>query len=851
MNENINFWRVWSRNEKITAIIISGIIGLSLLVLSYIFISGQNLTVKWSTQTELHEKLESIPSYFYGDMVFSSTQPVWYVKEKYLPAINSPSSWFFENVLFLTFIGLSFILATLQKLKGYWFPVGALILGGALISFRLENVFQTHSQWPFLLAFIIGGFIYFVCNVFQAKISLTRSIIIWVLFWFIFYFVCKYYGIINQPLASITAHSMIFLLIIFAIFVFMSSHETLAGMIWLVSKNARKGENSLKQYLLISTILLLNALLVFFENSNKIEESFYIFPPVFWFILNGALGIWGFRKFCEQMNWFSHRQSGFWLYSGFFLISIAALVLIYGSANDSLIELTDDYISISFLALSLGFFVYVLINYYQLFKDGLDVHKVLYKSPFNRLVFSRTAAFFLILLLFSFKNYHSYFQLQSGISNTIADFYRIEGDLKAAETYYKNSTHYELNNQKASLSLASMSVELNDPINASFFFNQALQKASTPHAYVGLANNLEATDMYFDAIFTLQKGLKKFPNSAEIYTNLASLQAKANITDSVLINLVEAAKHCKDCGTENGNLLAFWIENSKPEKLQEMSEGTKKSDYKSFWANKSAINRILNLDLPSNTITIPKDSALDMATAAWVLNNALYTRKTENQNFVSGSDLNAIQKKEANQSIFEELSLAYAFQNFFRENKVTGLKQLTLLSSSNSKYKNIYNQIAGLWYMQEGLSQKAAKMLSFAGDSTSAKKIQNPDISQKIDSTLRNQANKLTVDLSLKNYEQVLSKAPLNPYLIEKMANFLVKNNKKSEAYSLVFYATELNEDSPMLWEKYIDLALGLSEYEYALEGLEKLKPLVPKTKITTLNQKIINQKNTSQSDYF
>lgn len=850
MNEHLNFWRIWPKKEKYPLFIILGLAIASLVYCLIAYTVGLENILHWNIASELHEKIISTQSFFYDDFKFSASSPVWYIKERYLPSLVEINSLAFFLLLGFSLIGLSLILIGLSRLKGIWFFVGALVLGGILISFRAESIFLANANWPFLVSFVFTGGFYYFTNIYGQKYNTSQSLSFWIAVWLILWFLATKFSTINQPSISLAAYGLIAFLVISGIFVFLISHEIFAGLVWLVSKNAHKDKSSLAQFLIITIVYFANVVLIFLENSNKIDRSTFVLPSIFLYSISTVLGFWGFRQISEQRNWFSYQRTGAWIYLGLALITSTTFAFIYATGNDPLIELIEDFICIAQLAVGITFFFYIITNYLQLFKQGLDVHKVLYKSPYNRLIYARTVAVFVVLWLFSMKNFYSYYQAEAGIANTIADFYLKEGDLKAAETYYKSSTHYDLYNHKANFSLASLALSQNDKINAAFFFNQAITKSPSPYAYAGLSASLENENMYFDALFSLQKGIKKFPNSSQLFTNLAFLQEKSKMTDSVLINLDKALKICKECETENTNFLAFWIENAKLDKLEEMSKLAQENSSNSFKANKLAIERILEKESTFENFEVPKDSILDMSRAA-LLFNAISNPKTENKTKIDSKTLVELQKIQGNDPIFEELSWAYAQQNYYRQKKAEGTKQLFSLAEANTKYKNIYNQNLGLWLMKEGVLDKAIERLKIAGDITSSEIISKADLRQKVELDLQKQAANVTKELNEKNYEEILSKAPFNPYVIEKISNFLTSKTKNLEAYNVAFYASEVNSGSALIWKTYIKKALAISQLEYAQDGLKELEKVGTTTEILEAKTEIEKQKQKISNSSF
>jgi hypothetical protein len=825
MNNHLNFWRIWDNKEK-WPLYFGLFVVLFLLSTSIVaWKIGLENIIHWDVLSEMHEKIISSNAFYYDDFKFSASTPIWYIKERYMPSLVMVQSFPFLILLGGSLVGLSFMLIGFARFKGLGFLVGALVLGGILIAMRSESVFLSHSNWPFLVTFVFSGGLYYYFNNFGQKIDTLKKLIFWMLLWLVLLVGAYYLTTINQPFIALAAYGLVGFLFVTAIFIFMVSHEIVAGLVWLVSKNSQKGKSSLPQFFLVSSIFFVNVFLVYLENAKAIEKSSFIPAPIFIFILSVILGLYGFRQYLNQSEVFSFQRKGVWLYFGFAIISCTTIAFIFATGNDPLIEVAEDFISINQVAMGLSFVVYVLVNFIQLLKQGLQVHKVVYKAPFTKMIYARTVAVFLVLFLFSYKNFYAYNQVLSGTNNAIADFYLKEGDLKTAETFYKKSTHYELNNLKANISLASLALSQNDKINAAFFFNQAISQKPSPYSFAGLSASLENENMYFDAIFALQNGLKLFPKNSQLLTNLAYLQGKSKLTDSVLINFDLALKSCNKCEVENTNFLAFWIENAKIEKLQEMANLSKNLNYNSLKANRFAIDRILDKDNIFTDFELSLDSALDMSRAAYLF-NAISNPKTIFKTKIDAKVLMSLQKNASNESLFEPLRWVFAQQQYYRQSKAEGIKQLYKMAESNTQNHLIYNQNLGLWMMKEGMADKAIERLKMAGDLSSVALLENSNLQSKMKEDLKKQAQDLSVGLNESNYDEIISKAPFNPFLIEKIADMLSAKKKDLEAYNIVFYATDVNSTSFLLVKTLIKKAIGISEFEYAKDGIITLESM-------------------------
>ena len=221
-----------------------------------------------------------------------------------------------------------------------------------------------------------------------------------------------------------------------------------------------------------------------------------------------------------------------------------------------------------------------------------------------------------------------------------------------------------------------------------------------------------------------------------------------------------------------------------------------------------------------------------------------------NETKITASALQAFQEKQINDPLYEQLTWAYANQNYFRENKLQGLKQMAALAESSSPLAPLYSQTLGLWLMQEGAYSSALMRLKNAGDSSSVKLLSGSDLKLKLQEMLQTQAKTLAKDMSLENYKEILNKAPVNPWLLVKVADFLTAKGKDLDAYNTVLYGQDMVSGSPELLKSYIQKALKLSMFDYAEDGLEKLRPLVNPNEILSIQKNIIEARDKSGKNF-
>ena len=829
MKEDWIFWGNWSKKEKI--LFFAFFLCLIGLIAYTFFLKSKGLenVVHWDVVSVLREKLVQTPALYWDKFSFSSTAPLWYVNEYYSPSTIQLSPVLSYIYLAALLLGTSLILNGLSRLRGVWFLVGALLLGGVLVAVRPENLFLTAHRWPFLVAFTICGLTYYFTHNAAKSLNVFKTLGIWIGVWILLVLVCLKFSVINVPVVALSHYGVSIGVLLSMLFMFLCAHEIVSALLSIVSDRAVKEKSSLMEVLIMGLVFLFNALLVYLENSNRISTGSYIPPAFLVFVSNGLLGIWGFRKLSEQKEWFTYLGVGLWVYLGLFLVSLGTWAFAYGTYNTPLIEFLEDFASISALAGGGVFLTYSLLNFWPLIKGGLPFHKVIYKPPFLSFIIARVAALFVIFFLFALKSQYSFYQFKSGLHNAIGDFYELEGDFRSAETYYKSAAGFDAYNQKSNLALASLSVKAKDYVNAVIYYRQAGEKQPNLASILGLSQYLDAQDFYFDALFQLKEGTKLFPQEHKLYTNLAHLQERAGVMDSILVNINQAMDLCPKCAPENANFLAFWIANGKPEKWEEMSALSKGGEGYSVKANRAAMARVIGEELDLSDFRLEKDSLLDVSRAAYLL-NSLSHGFTKNEK-VTAEEVRKIQQK--NEEYFEPLSWAYAMQKYYREDKLDGIKAMRTLGDSPSKMAPVYKQNLGMWLMNEGAYTKAIEFLKSSGDESSAALLNTPEIRIKVDSALRGQSESLAPTL------EAVKKAPLNPYVLVKTADALSKEGRKLDAYNLIFYALEFQPDSPLLWRTYVQKALDLSMKAYAEEGLENGSPYLSKDEIMALREKI------------
>ena len=800
------------------------IVGVYLVGTSYFWWGGSGNTINWNVISNLQEASSSVSLQTADGLLLQTVEPLFYIKEKYVPtgSIISPN----HSLVYLIglFLGVSLILSSTLRMKSLWFMIGVGVLGIALSSFSLELVFSQLNKSTFLISFFGIALVAYLFNSWLKNNNVSRTFPVFLLLFGVFSLVLYQYGKVPLPFLSITSSSIAVGFILSCIFIFFISHEIISIILKVISTSTLGDKKSLIQFSVASGIYLLNALLIYFENANRFSDSIIIIDPWWLFVISFVAGFWGFQQYCNQTQSINFRQSGIWLYLGGGLITLASISYLYVTDNNPLIELLADFIAISHLVVGITFFGHVLINFIQPLRQNLPVHKILYKSPFSRLILSRLVAVFGIFILFTLKNSYSLNQFVAGYYNSLGDYSLATNDLFVAETYYKKSVAYDKFNHKGNYALASLAQSQNDYTTAGFYFKNALEKQPSPFAYAGLSESLLQANLYFDATFTLKNGVNKFPLDNHLATNLSQQYAKSSIMDSTFLYANNAYQNCNNCDVETTNLLAFWLENAKTEHLDSIYTVFSKQNGTSVLANKTAIRKKQDKNSRDTELSISSDSILSVSQFALLYN--LVTNPA-NESIITDGELSAVQNKVENTGYFNDILFVRAKNNYLFGDKAKGFEQLGYLSRDETTDTKIYDLTSAGWYLNEGLYDKSLDAFLKGGDSLSIQNLQLANYESKIDQLqFQYSKNIPNESISKSDYVSVLEKAPYNPYIVERVVDMLLTNNQSQQAYKVVFNAIQTNTESLLLWKKYTMVALKNGLTSYADNGLKNVKRL-------------------------
>ena len=792
---SLQFWNNFQKPTRNLYLFSLIILTISLIIFGLAYFKGLENVIHWDVLSELGEVPIILDQFKVGNETLSIPAKTFIVTEQFVAspmAINMLGNYLF---LGLFMIGFILILSALSALKRFWYLIfmGSVIL--LIVTFNVGLVFNLADNYINIGAIVLYiGTSYFF-HAFRPNIDVLKRFLVFFFITILLGISIHYFAKVTTPFLLLSSYRTSGAMLLSIGFIFLISYEIING--FLIISTSSKGSKQLLNFLIITIIYLINVLLIFLYNNKIIDWNMIYLSPFLLLITSLILGIWGFRQRRNlSVEIMDFEESGAFIYVGLSIITLATGGLAFATGNDPMVEVFEDAVTYSHSAMGVMFLVYIMLNFSSLFRDGLEVYKVVFK-PFRYPIWMfRIMALIMIGGLLLFIDFFPTKQFSAASYNALGDYYTTEKDYKFAEIEYKIALSYEPRNHKTNYALASLSLTQGDNETAGVYFRKATAKNPSPFDYEGLSRSLSDGDKFFNAIFVLKEGVQKFPKSGELQNNLAYLYNKSKLPDSTLIYYEMAIKNAKKPEVPVSNLLAFWAINLQEKGIEEVLNKTEDNKYNSFQANKLALKNVAkkaNLQGEDDRRfgwggIFSSDSVLNASDFAWIYNQSIY-QKSKGKSL----PLRRLAESEDNESLSEDLLFANALQDYYKGDKLIAFQNFQAWSLGDSTDKK------GKYYalLLNTLLKKEKSASIFMTD------IKDPT-------------------------GQDLKQHPLNENVVEKAMEIFNKNKQSEKAYNAISKAIAWRKDSPKLYELYIMQALIIGMKDYANDGLTMLQKLSP-----------------------
>jgi Flp pilus assembly protein TadD len=799
-NSSLQFWKNFQKPTSSLYLFALTILTISLIIFGLAHFRGLENVIHWDVLSELND-LPIVLDQFKISAKETLTIPAKAitVTEQFVAspmAINTLGNYVF---LGLFTVGFLLIISALSALRRFWYLVfmGSVIL--LIVTFNFGLVFNFANNYINLIFIVLYAGTSYFFHAFRPDIDILKRFGIFFCITVLLGFSIAKFSTVEHPFLLLASYRTSGAMLLSIGFTFWVSYEIING--FLIISTSSKSSNSLFNLLIISLIYLSNVLLVLLYNNKVIDWNMIYLSPFLLLITSIILGIWGFRQ-REHLSReiMDFEESGAFIYVGLGIITLATCGLAFATANDPMIEVMEDAVTYSHLAMGVTFLAYIILNFSYLFRQGLEVYKVVFKPNRFSLWFFRILALIIIGSLLLPKDFFPVTQFSTASYNALGDYYTTEKDYKFAEIQYKLALNYEPRNHKSNYALASLALLQGDNETAGVYFRKALAKNPSEFAYEALGRSIYDNDKFFETIFVLKEGLQKFPKSGELQNNLAYLYNKSKLLDSTVVYYELATKNAHKSEVPASNLMAFWATNAKDKSTEDILNNAKNLKYNSYQANLLALKLKapqppegeLKSDLETPPLGVEGlDSTLNTSDFAWVYNHALSQKSAGNS-----LPIRRLSELEDNESLSEDLLFANVIQDYYKGDKLLAFQNLQLwaMGDSTDKKGKYYGMLLNTFLKKETLR------------------------------TSDNVANFSTIAEA----EKALKQNPLNEAVVEKAVQLYNQNKASQKAYETLLRAISWRKDSPKLYELYITQAQTIGMKDYAADGLEVLRKLSP-----------------------
>lgn len=471
--------------------------------------------------------------------------------------------------------------------------------------------------------------------------------------------------------------------------------------------NERGAGRNIWHLIVIFLIYFANLFLLYLVEIKHRNLGLYYLPYSLVASTSLVLGIGGLKAIAHHYRQFIGFKVARLTYLSLAILGLSGLFTAYATANDLLIQIYKEIIIYSHMALSFGFMIYILGNFY---------HELWHNSRIKHIFRPQVMGVSLIwviglmaVLVYSIFNNKTLFVQQKvwgAYFNTLGFAHYHNGESLLAKQYYNLALQYIPANHHASYALGMLARAEQDDYSAQYFFGRTEFSHPSPYNSIQIAALLEDREAYFKALFALQKAAQKFKYHPQINNNLALLYNKINISDSVFSHFSRAEQFSND-PTIPANTFALWVKYDSFN--NDVSEFYRANKSVNVTANRLAyMNNYRQYDDATNfLLDVQKDTILDAAAFCYLYNyihNHLANLPPAIYDFVV-----KLSRIYANRVYTEYLTYALALLHYKRQDFRAAFSYLERAADYAGQNNTYYPNLLGLWYLKFGEYQKASR----------------------------------------------------------------------------------------------------------------------------------------------
>ena len=605
--------------------------------------------------------------------------------------------------------------------------------------------------------------------------------------------------------------------------------------------------------------------------------------------------------------WVPYARGAAQLYPLLVMGAAGALGYAFATANTPLLVAARSFTGLALALLGGAFFVYLLINFGPLIKQRLRVYRVVFEPrrlPFYAVYILAVGGIIIVQLRQGFSLPD---QVRAGQYNNLGDLTRQQSENQPddlslaglAERYYAESGDVlyraNLHAEFGRAALYRARQQRQNEINA---LRRALLRGPNEKVSLRLATLYNEPDDLFEGLEILRRGLKAHQRSAVLTGDLAQLFTKTALTDSVAFYLDKTEHLAPSSYASRTNQLGFLLNQNLLPEAAKLAAGFKPQADEPALASNLLFLRLRAATPAKASAAVPADQVpvwsatgtvmqLDDASFAqfyhWVF-VSIAQHDTPQINTLVGR-LTQLANQPANTDYYEQLLFLQALARHALGQERIARELLLPLAAGTGATAGYYQQLLGLWQLQQGQYATAADQLALAathgtpsaiearayalalaGEVDSARRVARqlraaPDSAQRRAGrrveqqlaagsvappktarvgdawavTAAAQARQRNAKAAARTYQRIVRDAPFNEPAVLAAAGFYARHQQPSVAYEALRAGLNENPRSLPLLKGYVLAAADTGLTEYAADALAQLRRQLPPPAFATL----------------
>ena len=707
----------------------------------------------------------------------------------------------------------------------------------------------------------------------------------------------------NETVLQLAAYATPGGAVLVALLVLWVGVENIRGLLWLNAQAEQPASRFGLVPFLAASLLYLGVLLLYVWNDGTLRlypgvslDPLVLLLPA---VLAGGLGLR--LRAPSYAGWVPYAGGAAQLYPLLVTGAAGALAYAFATANTPLVAAARSFTGLGLLLVGGAFWLYVLLNFMPLIQQRLRVYRVVFEP--RRLPFYTVYILALgsIAIIQTRQSYTLPDQVRAGQYNHLGDLTRQQSEAQPddlglavlAERYYAESgdvlDRLNLHAQFGRAALYRFRQQRQNEINA---LARALQHGPSEKASLRLAARYTEPVDLFEGLEIVRRGLQAQPRSAALSGDLAQFFTQTTLTDSVAFYLDKTEQLAPGSYASRTNQLGFLLsQNLLAEARKLSSQMVVKTSEPAFVSNCT----LLQLRVPAATVQTlvpPADTplALDDASFAQFYHAVLLSATRHHDQLTPAllRQLKRLATQPANANYYEQLQFLQALANHALGEEQAARQLLAPLASGTEATAGYYQQLLGLWQLQQGQYATAADQLGFAAmhgatlarearvyalaasgqvDSArveAARLVASADSAQRqrgrqaqrllatghvvptpADSkpervgtawlAQAQRAERQNQPDAAQKYQRIVRAAPFNELAILAAAHFYAQRRDYPAAYAAVRAGLDENPRSLPLLRAYVLAAADAGLAEYATEILAQLRQRLPAAAYATL----------------